>query len=443
MLVEQARPRRRPRRRPGLRDVADDGHRPGGYAPDEQPPLHRRQLLRLVDDGVPEGPRAVLAGPVGERPERRAAGEPVGEHLGCHHLGGLAGLPQHPPGELEGLGALGGGDKGGLAGGVGRGDVRADELGRLVEERDVVRRPRRERVAEQERLLPLGEDPRRRRREPVGPGEQFGDQRRSPTAAATAGSPRAGRPGGSAAPPGSGRARRPRRSRLWRRRAARPGRRGRAGRRSPGPRCAACSTAAPGRARRRRPAAAARSTSPSIVSGSGRISRRCRRRTATVTTSAIRRSPLTTATSGRSRPVASTPGDELTRRGEDDAGLAEARQHLLDVAQEHRARADDEDAAAGDPLPVRVEQVGRPVQRDSGLAGARAALDDEDAAERRPDDPVLLGLQGRDDVAHPPGPVRGERRHERALTGDLREVGAGRDGVGERRRRRAPRRRGR
>ena len=69
---------------------------------------------------------------------------------------------------------------------------------------------------------------------------------------------------------------------------------------------------------------------------------------------------------------------------------------------------DDEHAAAGDALPVRVEQVRRAVQRDRRLARSGAALDDQDAGQRRAHHAVLLPLQGGDDVAHPPGPVRGE-----------------------------------
>jgi len=52
---------------------------------------------------------------------------------------------------------------------------------------------------------------------------------------------------------------------------------------------------------------------------------------------------------------------------------------------------------------VRVEQVGRAVQRDGGLAGARAALNHQDSGRRRPDDRVLLRLQRGDDVGHPAG----------------------------------------
>ena len=41
------------------------------------------------------------------------------------------------------------------------------------------------------------------------------------------------------------------------------------------------------------------------------------------------------------------------------------------------------------------------MQADGGLAGARAALDDERALGLGGDQPVLVGLDRRDDVAHP------------------------------------------
>ena len=45
------------------------------------------------------------------------------------------------------------------------------------------------------------------------------------------------------------------------------------------------------------------------------------------------------------------------------------------------------------------------MQRHGGLAGARPALDDQDAGQVGADHPVLLGLDGGDDVAHPAGPA--------------------------------------
>jgi hypothetical protein len=57
------------------------------------------------------------------------------------------------------------------------------------------------------------------------------------------------------------------------------------------------------------------------------------------------------------------------------------------------------------------------VQRHGRLAGARAALHDQHSVERRPDDPVLLGLDGLDDVPHPAGAARGQRGEQRRLAG--------------------------
>ena len=51
-----------------------------------------------------------------------------------------------------------------------------------------------------------------------------------------------------------------------------------------------------------------------------------------------------------------------------------------DVAQERRVGADDQHAAAREPVAVGVEQVGGAVQRDRGLAGARPALHHQHAA---------------------------------------------------------------
>ena len=59
------------------------------------------------------------------------------------------------------------------------------------------------------------------------------------------------------------------------------------------------------------------------------------------------------------------------------------------------------------------EEVGRAVQRHGGLARAGSALHEQDAGEGVADDPVLLALDGRDDVAHPSGTRTTERREQR------------------------------
>ena len=76
--------------------------------------------------------------------------------------------------------------------------------------------------------------------------------------------------------------------------------------------------------------------------------------------------------------------EQAADRGELDAALVEGRQHVLDVAQEGRVRADDQDALALEREAVGVEQIGRPVQGHGGLPGARAALDDQDARAADP-----------------------------------------------------------
>jgi hypothetical protein len=55
------------------------------------------------------------------------------------------------------------------------------------------------------------------------------------------------------------------------------------------------------------------------------------------------------------------------------------------------------------------------VQRDDRLSSAWPALDDENAGQIRTDDAVLLRLNGRDDVTHPAGSVRGERSEQSSL----------------------------
>ena len=69
-----------------------------------------------------------------------------------------------------------------------------------------------------------------------------------------------------------------------------------------------------------------------------------------------------------------------------------------------------------------VEQEGGAVEGDRGLAGARSALDDEDAGERPADDRILFGLDGRDDIAHPTGAMSGQRREQGAFALQVRPL---------------------
>ena len=92
------------------------------------------------------------------------------------------------------------------------------------------------------------------------------------------------------------------------------------------------------------------------------------------------------------------PVHELGDRTLLDRLLAERRQDVRDVVHEGRVRADDEHAAQ--PLAVRVEEPRGAVQADRRLAGARPALHDERALGLGRDQPVLVGLDRGDDVAH-------------------------------------------
>ena len=117
-------------------------------------------------------------------------------------------------------------------------------------------------------------------------------------------------------------------------------------------------------------------------------------------------------------------GEELGLGGEHDAGLAERGQDLADVAQEGRVGAHDQDRALGQQLAVFVQQERGPVQRDRRLAGAGAALDDEDAAVRGADDAVLLRLDGPHDVAHAAGAGGAQRGEQHGVTARVLEAGA-------------------
>jgi hypothetical protein len=92
--------------------------------------------------------------------------------------------------------------------------------------------------------------------------------------------------------------------------------------------------------------------------------------------------------------------DQALDRPLGDVHLAQSRQHVTDEGQVRGTGADDQHPVPGQPLAVLVEQEGGAVQADGRLAGPRAALDAERLAQRRPDQVVLLGLDGGDDVAH-------------------------------------------
>ena len=91
------------------------------------------------------------------------------------------------------------------------------------------------------------------------------------------------------------------------------------------------------------------------------------------------------------------------------AGLSRQKaSYVLDLAA---------NAAALEGPAVSVEQVSRAVQGGDGLAGARAALDHQDALQPGPDDPVLFGLDGGYHVPHPAGAAGAHRGQQSRLAG--------------------------
>ena len=72
---------------------------------------------------------------------------------------------------------------------------------------------------------------------------------------------------------------------------------------------------------------------------------------------------------------------------------------------------------------MRVQQVGDAVQCDRSLAGAWAALDDQEAFVGGADDAVLLRLDGGDDVAHAAVARLAQGMHESALALQFQALG--------------------
>ena len=103
---------------------------------------------------------------------------------------------------------------------------------------------------------------------------------------------------------------------------------------------------------------------------------------------------------GRVAPLRLDAVHELADRALLDGVLAERGQDVRDVLHERAVRPDHEHAAVLQLVALRVEQPRGAVQADRGLAGARAALDHERRVGLVGDQPVLVGLDRRDDVAH-------------------------------------------
>ena len=103
---------------------------------------------------------------------------------------------------------------------------------------------------------------------------------------------------------------------------------------------------------------------------------------------------------------------------------AQGGQHLLDVAQEQGGGADQENTRALQALAVRVQEIGDAMQCDRRLSCSWPALHDEETPVGGADDPVLLGLNGRDDVSHASVAGLAQRVHEGSLALQLQPRGA-------------------
>ncbi len=109
-------------------------------------------------------------------------------------------------------------------------------------------------------------------------------------------------------------------------------------------------------------------------------------------------------------------GDEVAQGAGLHPVLPEAGQHVGDVGEVGPVRPDEQHPAAPVTEPrVGVEQVRRAVQRHHGLARARTPVHDQRTARARADDGVLVGLDGAQHVAHPPGAAAAEAGQEGGL----------------------------
>jgi hypothetical protein len=109
-------------------------------------------------------------------------------------------------------------------------------------------------------------------------------------------------------------------------------------------------------------------------------------------------------------------GDEVPQGAGLHVLLSEAGEDVGDVGQVGLVRTDEQHAApAVTQARVGVEEVGGAVQRDDGLPGTRTTVDDQSTAGSRPDDGVLVGLDGAEHVAHPGRPAGAQAGDERGL----------------------------
>ncbi len=99
-------------------------------------------------------------------------------------------------------------------------------------------------------------------------------------------------------------------------------------------------------------------------------------------------------------PAGADGGEERSSGGHQRIRLAERRQDLLDVAQEHRVGPEHEYPTRREAGAVGIEEIRGAVERHGRLSCSWAALYDERSGHVRTNHLVLLALDGRDDVAH-------------------------------------------
>ena len=88
------------------------------------------------------------------------------------------------------------------------------------------------------------------------------------------------------------------------------------------------------------------------------------------------------------------PRNKGGRGGEYYICLAEAGQNLIDISEEHRARAHDEHTISGEFLSVGIEQPRRTMQSHHGLSGAWSTLHNGDLFEGAANDCILVRRDG-------------------------------------------------
>ena len=96
-------------------------------------------------------------------------------------------------------------------------------------------------------------------------------------------------------------------------------------------------------------------------------------------------------------------------------GFPQRGQHPFDIAQEHLAGSHHQHSLGLQLFAMRIEQIGRPVQRHRGFPGTRPALHHQKSIEIGTNHPVLFGLNRGNNVGHVPVSGAGQCRHQRAF----------------------------